>query len=273
MTVSILTGDCRERLAELPEASAHCCVTSPPYWGGLRDYGDERQLGKERDPAEFVAELVSVLRGVRRVLRDDGTLWLNVADAYAASGKGGGGNRGGRKCWESIAGRTVFRMPPSGYKPKDLVLVSFMLAEALRVDGWFLRKTIIWRKPAAVEPTRLDRPSLSHEYLFLLSKSRHYAARDPGEQWWAHSVWEITTQGCEGHPAAFPPELARRCIVASCPSDGTVIDPFFGAGSTGVAADRIGRNCIGIELNPDYAEVARQRLANDAGLFGDVRAA
>jgi site-specific DNA-methyltransferase (adenine-specific)/site-specific DNA-methyltransferase (cytosine-N4-specific) len=270
MSVRILIGDCREKLRELPDASMNCCITSPPYWGGLRDYGDDRQIGMEREPFRYAAYLVNVLREVRRVLRDDGSLWLNIADSYAASGKGGGGNRGDRECWSTIAGRTGFRMPPQGYKPKDLVLISFMVAEALRQDGWFLRKTIIWQKPAAIEPTRLDRPSLSHEYIFLLSKSRHYAVRDPGEAWWAHSVWEFRSEGCDGHPAAFPAELVRRCLLCASQEGGTVIDPFFGAGTTGLVADRLGRNCIGIELNPEYAEIARKRLLNDSTLFADI---
>jgi site-specific DNA-methyltransferase (cytosine-N4-specific) len=273
VTVRILIGDCREKLSELPDASVNCCVTSPPYWGGLRDYGDERQLGMERNPADFINSLVATLREVRRVLRDDGSLWLNIADAYAASGKGGGGNRGGRECWASIAGRTGYRMPPEGYKPKDLVLVSFMAAEALRADGWFLRKTIIWEKPAAVEPTRLDRPSLSHEYIFLLSKSRHYAVRNPGEAWWAHSVWKFSPSGHEGHPAAFPAELVRRCVLCGTDEGGTVLDPFGGAGTTGLVADRLQRDAILIELNPEYAAIAERRLAGEGGLFADVRVA
>jgi site-specific DNA-methyltransferase (cytosine-N4-specific) len=271
MSVRILIGDCREKLRELPDASVHCCVTSPPYWGGLRNYGDDRQLGMERNPAEYVEKLAQIMREVRRVLHGEGALWLNIADAYAASGKGGGGNRGDRECWNTIARRTGFRTAPDGYKLKDLVLASFMVAEALRQDGWYLRKTIIWRKPAAIEPTRLDRPSLSHEYLFLLTKSRHYAVRDPGESWWAHSVWDIPTGGHEGHPAAFPAELARRCIV--CSGAGTVLDPFGGAGTTGMAADRLGRDAVLIELNQQYAEIAQQRLSNDGGMFSRVQAA
>lgn len=273
MGVRVLIGDCRERLRELAAESVHCCVTSPPYWGGLRDYGESLQLGMEREPAAYVADLVAVLREARRVLRKDGALWLNIADSYAASGKGGGGNRGDRECWSTIARRTGFRTAPQGYKPKDLVLISFMVAEALRQDGWYLRKTVIWKKPAAIEPTRLDRPSLSHEYLFLLAKSRQYATRDPGHSWWAHSVWEISTSGHAGHPAAFPPELAERCILASCPDGGTVLDPFGGAGTTGLVADRLQRNAVLIELNPAYAEIARRRLEGDAGMFSDVEAA
>jgi DNA modification methylase len=224
----------------------------------------------EREPSAYVAELCDVLRDVRRVLRNDGALWLNIGDAYAASGKGGGGNRGGRECWKTIAGRTGFRMPPKGYKPKDLVLISFMVAEALRLDGWYLRKTVIWQKLAAVEPTRLDRPSSSHEYIFLLAKSRHYATRDPGEPWWAHSVWEFATDGAEGHPAAFPAELARRCILCSSQPGQSILDPFGGAGTSGLVANRLHRDAILIELNPEYAEIAQRRISSDAGMFAEI---
>lgn len=253
-------GDNREILRELPADSVDCAVMSPPYWGGLRDYGETRQLGMEREPADYVAALVAILREVRRALKHDGSLWLNIADSYAASGKGGGGNRGDRKAWNTIARRTGFRTAPKGFKPKDLVLTSFMVAEALRADGWFLRKTIIWRKPSAIEPERLDRPSLSHEYIFLLSKSQQYAARNPGEAWWHHSVWNIRPSGHDGHPAAFPEELARRCIVAGSQPGGVILDPFGGAGTTAVAALGCGRSAILIELSDDYAELARKRI-------------
>lgn len=264
----LILGDAREALAELTAESFDCCVTSPPYWGGLRDYGDPRQLGMERDPSDFAAALCGILEGVRRALKPTGTLWLNIADAYAASGKGGGGNRGDRKCWSTIAGRTGFRMPPDGYKPKDLVLVSFMVAEALRSAGWYLRKTIIWNKPAAVEPNRLDRPSVSHEYIFLLAKSRQYATRDPGVSWWSKSVWDIAPGGYDGHPAAFPLELAARCLAASCANGGSVLDPFGGSGTTAVAAMRANCDATVIELSDEYAAVARKRI-EDAQRQGD----
>lgn len=257
---TLYLGDARQVLAELPADSFSCCVTSPPYWGGLRDYGDDRQLGMEREPADYVAALVDILEGVKRVLRPDGALWLNIADAYAASGKGGGGNRGDRACWNTIARRTGFRTAPEGYKPKDLVLTSFMVAEALRMAGWYLRKTIIWRKPSAIEPERLDRPSLSHEYIFLLSKSQQYAARNPGGAWWHHSVWDIRPDGFPGHPAAFPVELAERCIQASSGADGSVVDPFGGAGSTAVAANKHGRSATLIELSGEYFPLACRRI-------------
>jgi site-specific DNA-methyltransferase (cytosine-N4-specific) len=273
---TLYCGGAREVMCELPSDHFDCSVFSPPYWGGLRNYGDDRQLGMERDPADYVAALVATCRELRRTLHPNGTLWLNIADAYAASGKGGGGNRGGRKAWETIAGRTGFRAAPKGFKPKDLVLVSFMVAEALRIDGWYLRKTIIWRKPAAIEPERLDRPSLSHEYIFMLSKSQHYAARNPGGAWWHHSVWDIRPGGYPGHPAAFPVELAQRCILAATEPGGRVLDPFGGAGTTAVAAAQAGREVTLIELNKDeYWPLLCKRIedAQRQGSLFDTEAA
>lgn len=273
MSVSILVGDCRERLRELPDASVHCCVTSPPYWGAQRDYGHDGQLGHEKTPEAFVAELVAIFAEVRRVLRDDGVLWLNMGDSYAASGKGGGGKmmlaRGHQ--WGHRAHLKGWRSPPPGYKQKDLVGVPWMLAFALRADGWFLRRDVIWNKQAATEPARADRPSVSHEPMFLLSKARRYhfdiTPLPHG------TVWSISTQGAEGHGAAFPPALIEPCILAGCPTGGTVLDPFFGAGTTGLVADRLGRDCIGVELNPEYAAIAERRIQGDAGMFAEVAAA
>lgn len=257
MTVDIRQGDCRDVLATLPDNSVNCIVTSPPYWGGLRDYGQEKQLGLEREPHDYVAVLVAVFRAARRVLRDDGVFWLNIGDVYAASGKGGGGKAGDRKNWETVRERKGLRMPPPGYKMKDLTLVAFQVADALRRDGWYLRSTIIWRKAAAVEPMRADRPAVSHEYIFLFAKSERYACANPGEKWWGHTVWDIQRSRAIDHPAAYPVELARRCIATT---NGNVLDPFFGAGTTGLAATQLGRDCIGIELNPEYIAIARKRL-------------
>jgi len=268
--VRILRGDVFAMIATLPDESVHCCVTSPPYWGGLRDYGCHGQIGMERQPDDYCAVLVNVFRDLHRVLRADGTLWLNVGDVYAASGKGGGGNRGDRAAWATVKERKGFRMPPTGYKMKDLTLVAFQLADALRQDGWYLRSTIIWRKPAAVEPTRIDRPAVSHEYLFLLTRSEVYCASNPGESWWHHTVWDIRAEPETDHPAAMPSELARRAIVAGCPAGGTVLDPFLGSGTTALVADRLQRNAIGIELNPAYADMAEKRIRGDAPMFAEV---
>jgi DNA modification methylase len=255
------------------DASVNCCVTSPPYWGAQRDYDHADQLGHERRPEDFVADLVSIFTDVRRVLRDDGCLWLNIGDSYAASGKGGGGKlmlaRGHK--WEHRKHLKGWRSPPPGYKQKDLVGVPWMLAFALRADGWFLRRDVVWNKTAATEPTRADRPSGSHEMLFLLSKARRYAF-DPAPL--PHgTVWSVKPLGYEGHDAAFPPDLIEPCILAGCPVGGTVLDPFGGAGTTGLVADRLQRDAILIELNPEYAEIARNRIASEAGMFGEVLAA
>jgi DNA modification methylase len=249
------------RRIPLPDRSVHAVVTSPPYWGGGRDYGDSRQIGLERQPEAYVSALVDIFREVRRVLSRDGTLWINVSDVYAASGKGGGGTAGERTCWDSVKDRKGFRMPPAGFKMKDLTLVAFKLADALRVDGWYLRSTIIWRKPAAVEPGRIDRPAVSHEYLFLLAPSEIYEATDPDEVWWHHTVWDVSSEHVSGHPAAMPSELARRCIVAGCPRDGIVLDPFAGSGTTLLTACRLGRSAVGCDLSADYLALAARRVA------------
>jgi len=256
MTLATIHGDCRSVLPQLiqREVKVQSVITSPPYWGGLRDYGNPAQLGLERDPSAYVAEMVAVFRLVREVLKGDGTLWLNVGDVYAASGKGGGGSRGDRKAWATVKERKGFRMPPDGYKMKDLTLVPFALAAALRDDGWYLRQTIVWRKPSAVEPMRADRPASSHEYVFLLAKNKMYYAQNPGEKWWGHSVWDIRTDADGSHPAAMPTELARRCIQAGSREGDVVLDPFGGSGTTGRAAQELGRKAILIELNPEYIE-------------------
>lgn len=268
MTVSIFVGDCRDQLRTLADGSVAACVTSVPYWQ-KRDYGHTSQIGMEVRPEEMVAELVSAFAEVRRILIPGGPLWLNIADSYAAGGNGGGGTLAlKRKNLRTVIGRRGWRKPPTGFKNKDLVLVSFMLAEALRNDGWWLRKTIVWSKPAASEPPRADRPSVSHEYLFLLSSSEDCTARDPGEGWWKSSVWEIPpSMGIGDHPAPMPGELARRCIVASSRPGETILDPFGGAGTTGLVADQLQRNAVLIELNPEYVEIARKRISADAGMF------
>jgi DNA modification methylase len=319
MTVRILIGDARERLKELPDESVHCCVTSPPYFG-LRDYGIDGQTGLEPTPEAFVAELVAVFREVRRVLRKDGTLWLNLGDSYAGSGKGG--NPEGSK-WSGFVGNKAREKAAQPYggqlwgmKPKDLIGIPWRVAFALQADGWWLRQDIIWHKPNPMPESVTDRCTKSHEYIFLLSKSERYfydskAIEEPANP--AHfgryaydftgskagqdaampdgytihpkgerairetrnkrSVWQITTQGySEAHFATFPPELPEICIKAGCPPSGTVLDPFGGAGTTGLVADRLGRSAVLIELNPAYAELARSRIHGDAPMFAQVAA-
>lgn len=308
MTVRILIGDTRERMAELPAGSVQCIVTSPPYFG-LRDYGHAGQIGQEPTPDAFVAELVAVFREARRVLADDGTLWLNLGDSYAATTKGSSGkgekqntNRG------TLLEDRSWRVP-DGLKPKDLIGIPWLVAFALRADGWFLRSDIIWAKPNAMPESVTDRPTKAHEYVFLLSKSARYfwdadAVAEPlqypdflkrtannkqgnGElaksvrfgsssdgQRNIRSVWNIATQPYSGaHFATMPPTLAERCILAGSRKGDTVLDPFGGAGTTGLVADRLGRNAILVELNPQYAALAQERLSADAGLFAEVGAA
>jgi DNA modification methylase len=363
MTMQIISGDCREVLATMPSASVQCCVTSPPYFG-LRDYGVDGQMGLEASPDEFVAGMVAVFREVRRVLADDGTLWLNIGDTYAGSGRGGyAGVKGtldgttegqnnarvargsqlaaGLHAPAQLAGGIgrAWVPPPAGLKQKDLIGIPWMLAFALRADGWDLRQEIIWHKPNPMPESVTDRCTKSHESLFLLSKSpryhfdadaiaegmaeasvarlaqdvenqvgsdrvpgktngkmkavggrargippRHAAYADSSDQSGLddvgrggrrnkRSVWTIATQPFrEAHFATFPPALVEPCILAGCPVGGTVLDPFFGAGTTGMVADRLQRNCIGVELNPAYAEIARNRISGDAGLFADIAA-
>ncbi|MBZ9759462.1 site-specific DNA-methyltransferase [Mesorhizobium sp. CA8] len=328
MSIRIITGDCRDVLAGLPAGSVDCCVTSPPYFG-LRDYGVDGQIGLEETPDAFVAEMVAVFRDVRRVLRDDGTLWLNLGDSYANDGKWGGSSGG--KHVTALHGNTgVGRAKKStGLKPKDLTGIPWRVAFALQADGWYLRQDIIWSKPNPMPESVQDRCTKAHEYIFLLSKSQRYHfdaasiaeesltddprrpygspganALDPrgrqgnGERRRGvpprhadyessdqsglnqvgrgmgrnkRSVWTVATQPFkEAHFATFPPELIEPCIKAGCPAGGTVLDPFGGAGTTGLVADRLQRNAILIELNPAYAEMARKRLSTDAGMFAEV---
>lgn len=264
--LTIINSECVTALRALPENSVPCCVTSPPYWQ-KRDYGHADQLGQEPSPEEFVDSLVTVFDEVRRVLTPDGSLWLNLGDSYAAGGNGGGGSlRKRRAQWREIVGRKGWRKAPPGYKSKDLTLVPFLVAFALRERGWYLRQTIIWWRGVANEPNRLDRPAVAHEYLFLLSKSEDSAVRDPGEPWWASSVWKIpASAGAANHPAPMPAELARRCIVAGSKPGEEVLDPFGGSGTTAMVALELGRRALLIELNPDYCEIIRERCAITPG--------
>ena len=276
--LDVRIGDCREVLDTLPEQSVHCCVTSPPYWG-LRDYGHDDQLGLESTPEQYVENMVDVCRKVRRVLRDDGTLWLNLGDCYGAS--------------------------------KQLVGIPWRVAFALQADGWYLRSDIIWAKPNPMPESVTDRPTKAHEYVFLLSKSPRYfydadAVREgwadercgapggtkpaernvggrtdgltrPSQAWTApdgrtgrnrRTVWTVPTAPFPGaHFACFPPKLIEPCIMAGAPLGGMVLDPFLGSGTTGMVAEALGRQWFGIELNPDYEPLIRERT-KQLGLFG-----
>jgi DNA modification methylase len=271
VSVHIIEGDCLATLRTLPDGAAQCCVTSPPYYG-LRDYGVEGQIGLEDSPDAYVARLVDVFREVRRVLRDDGTLWLNMGDSYAAGGNGGG-NKNNTNAGSLTVGRKV---APAGYKPKDLLGIPWMVAFALRADGWYLRKDIIWHKPNPMPESVRDRPTTAHEHVFLLTKRAAYfydadSIREEPIGANARDVWTIATQPYSGaHFATMPPALAERCIKAGSKPGDTIVDPFGGAGTTGLVADRLGRNALLIELNPTYAAMARERIALDAPLVGEV---
>lgn len=270
MTIEILTGDCREHLRNLPERSVHCCVTSPPYFG-LRDYGHEGQMGLEPTPDEFVAGMVAVFAEVKRVLRDDGTLWLNLGDSYNNRTRLRQSSHkpilhGDKKTWAQSAadGQVRMTITRDGWKEKDLFGIPWAVAQALRKDGWYLRQEIIWNKPVAKLDVATDRPRSQHENLFLLSKSKRYVFDGVALPDYAKgSVWTIPATGHESHGAAFPPKLVEPCILAGCATGGTVLDPFGGVGTTGLVADRLRRHAILVELNPAYAEMARQRM----GLF------
>jgi len=379
----ILCGDVLARLAEMPDESVHCCVTSPPYWG-LRDYGTPGQLGLEATPEQYIANMVAVFREVRRVLRKDGTLWLNMGDSYI------GGGRGFREADSSMQATNYgsLLIAPTrgiaGLKPKDLVGQPWRVAFALQADSWWLRSDIIWSKPNPMPESVTDRPTKAHEYLFLLAKSERYyydqdAIREPltagsaeryaytfggakhshqradDQSFYANrtrpvgelampagrnkrTVWEIATEPFpEAHFATFPTELVKPCILAGTsehgccaecgapwvrvverefhpqedvahsqalykavngvdPSSGwggvprgsivshttgwrpsckheaptqpcLVLDPFMGSGTTALVAARVGRDYVGIELNPDYVEMARERVGSQGRLL------
>lgn len=371
MSVRILIGDVRDKLAELPDESVHCVVTSPPYFG-LRDYGVAGQLGMESSLTEHLDNLVAVFREVRRVLRKDGTCWLNYGDCYATTTNG----RSAEDTKAAGVDDRTFRDKPfdtakaAGLRAGNLCLIPERLAILLQDDGWFVRKHIVWGKPNGMpDSSGRFRPGSAHERIWLLAKrAQHYydheavkmppaeesaprlerkkrevlrGGGDPAEvgalvvsgggyappgqpphqgaravksdKKRGHSrrhagfndrwdkmtraeqqangrllrdyepdlspiletmdVWHIPPKGFpEAHFATFPPALVEPCIKAGCPEGGTVLDPFGGAGTTGLVADRLGRDCILIELNPDYAEMARRRIEGDAGLFASVAA-
>lgn len=382
MSTRILRGDCRDVLRTLPDASVHCCVTSPPYWN-LRDYGVAGQIGLEQTPTEYVTEIVAVFREVRRVLRDDATVFLNLGDCYSAGGNGPGSG----KQLTNVGAAMPSKKPPVGLKPKDLVGIPWMVAFALRDDGWYLRQDNIWAKRNCMPESVRDRTTRAHEYMFMLTKSPHYyydatAIEEEGEiaagtkaakgsaerakhangrppeyavytgKRNKRSVWWLTTEPYPGaHFAVMPTTLVEPCILAGtsergcCPAcgapwmrqqtrvapdgrsvtvpanqrqaakDGTplmgdsridvgvraafnadrglvgkveagwlpsctcdagnpvpavVLDPFGGAGTVALVADRHRRDAILIDLNPAYAELQIKRIQDDAGMFASV---
>lgn len=305
MNTKILNGDCIEMMRTLPEKSINCCVTSPPYYG-LRDYGHGGQIGLEETPDAFVQKLVEVFREVKRVLRDDGTLWLNLGDSYVSKPTGSLGNFTGAK--HGFTGghshqiAALKRPDKSGFgiPEKNLIGIPWMVAFALRADGWYLRQDIIWHKPNPMPESVQDRCTKAHEYIFLLSKcSKYYYDIEPiredikptsgkingaplrGEHILEcggrktekreydeikgankRSVWSVNTKSYEGaHFATYPPELIRPCILAGCPKGGVVLDPFGGSGTTAAVANEEGRDAILCELNPEYIPLINKRLS------------
>ena len=298
MMNKVLFGDCRETLKTI-DTKARMCVTSPPYYG-LRNYGDEdRQIGMEQSPEEYIAEMVKVFRSVRDVLTDDGTLWLNIGDTYY-------NYRSDGNYPKQTVSRTKQDLPNfspvrgnklQGLKSKDLIGIPWMLAFALRADGWWLRQDIIWNKPNPMPESVKDRCTKSHEYIFLLSKSKQYyydneAIKEPVKQDWGtrdrtngkyhnpgtglaphsglsksydrknkRSVWSITNKPYKGaHFAVFPPDLIEPCILAGSERGDIILDPFMGSGTTGMVAKKHGRKYIGCELHEDYANLQTDRI-------------
>lgn len=300
MAERFLLGDALEQLRTMPPESVHTCVTSPPYYN-LRDYGAAGQIGNEASVEEYINTLVEVFREVRRILRHDGTMWVNIGDSYATRSGSQPPTNTRNSC-----GHTA-KKTPTGYKYKDMIGVPWLLAFALRADGWYLRQDIIWNKPNCMPEAVKDRCTKSHEYVFLLAKSERYyfdaqaisepatsekgnartfrgggaytggRAHDNGAQVKREShgnvenptgrrnkrdVWTISTTGFRGaHFAVFPEKLVEPCILAGCPAGGVVLDPFMGSGTTGVVAKRLGRDFVGVEINPEYVKMAAARIA------------
>jgi DNA modification methylase len=233
----------------------------------MRDYGHRGQIGAEKTVEEYISGLVECFGEVRRVLRSDGTLWLNIGNTYTSGG------RAWRDDDAKNKGRGMSYRPdtPAGLKPKDLIGVAWMLAMALQRDGWYLRSDIIWNKPNCQPESVKDRVTVSHEYLFLFSKSENYyfdqdAIKEPTADGKTkknkRTVWSINTEPCkDAHFAVFPRALVRPCILAGSPLGGLILDPFLGSGTVGVVAIETGRRCVGIEIKPEYIKIAKQRLS------------
>jgi|SRR5579875_2179806 site-specific DNA-methyltransferase (cytosine-N4-specific) len=267
----ILTGDCRRLLPSLADGSVQCCVTSPPYWG-LRDYAHSSQVGAEPSPDQYVSALVEIFKEVRRVLTPTGTLWLNVGDGYARNGGTGrcGPNAIVANTKKLIQKRNCKVPSCWGLKDRDLMGLPWRIAFALQEDGWILRSRITWVKKTAMPESVKNRPTNVTEDIFLLAKAPNYfynphAVREPSGAN-LRNCWVLgpDTNGSKGHPAAFPRELARRCILLGTRPGDVVLDPFGGSGTTGVAAQELGRNAIVIELNPEYAKICKRRLCHAA---------
>tara|TARA_R110000824_G_scaffold14836_5_gene62776 strand:- start:548 stop:1429 length:882 start_codon:yes stop_codon:yes gene_type:complete len=268
MTYEIINNDCLEALQLMDDESIDCCITSPPYLG-LRDYGHSAQVGQEGSMTKYLERMVIIFREVKRVLKPQGTLWLNLGDSYNGSGGAGGDyNKGGmREGQPKYKGRNDPLL-----KRKDLMGIPHRVAFALQDDGWYLRQDIVWSKLNPMPEPVKDRCSKSHEYIFLLSKSPTYyfdyeaikeaAITSPNTRN-KRSVWTVNTKPFKGaHFAVFPPDLIEPCLLAGCPEDGTVLDPFGGSGTTAGVAEYHNRDSIIIELNSDYIELMDGRISS-----------
>jgi len=294
-------GDCRETMRKWAVAGikAQTCVTSPPYYG-LRDYGHDGQIGLEETPEQYIEAMVEVFRCVWDVLEDDGTLWLNIGDSYAGNNSQASNN--GRAGFGNARERVVNRTG-EGLKTKDLIGIPWMLAFALRADGWYLLQDIIWHKPNPMPESVTDRCTKAHEYIFLLSKSPKYyydheaikeeaSSKSEGIRFGGNkygdnddpkyatksgnvskeydkankrSVWTVPVKPYAGaHFAVFPTELIEPCILAGAPTGGIVLDPFMGSGTTAQVAQTLGRKYLGCELNPAYQTLQNKRLAQQS---------
>jgi DNA modification methylase len=309
MKATVHVGDSRQSLLKIADGSVACCVTSPPYFG-LRDYGNDEQVGAEETPAEFISTLVDIFREVRRTLRDDGTLWLNLGDSYA----GAGGHMSTSPMQATNRGSLHSLAPKFDRPAKNLLGIPWRVAFALQDDGWFLRSDIIWAKPNPMPESVLDRPTRSHEYVFLLTKSANYyydaaavaepavswegekadpragagriayaGKRDSGDEYLQEAfvvvnetrnrrdVWTLPPEPYKGaHFAVMPTELIKPCVLAGSQEGDLVLDPFTGSGTVGVVALRRNRDFVGVELNPDYAKMAANRIRDDGPLFNEV---
>ena len=268
MKDTILYGDCRETLKNLTNLSIQTCITSPPYYG-LRDYGGEKsQIGQEQTPEDYINELVEVFRVVRDKLRDDGTLWINIGDSYYNYRPSKG-----KSYPKQTVSKTKQDLPDysskrnnklSNLKEKDLIGIPWMLAFALRQDGWYLRQDIIWHKPNPMPESVRDRCTKSHEYIFLLSKSQNYyfdvdAIKEPTRR--KRSVWSISNKPYrQAHFATFPPDLIEPCILAGSKAGDIVLDPFMGSGTTAMVSKQHQRYYIGCELHNNYSDLIDKRL-------------
>jgi site-specific DNA-methyltransferase (cytosine-N4-specific) len=270
----IILGNCLDKLKEFDSLQFQTCVTSPPYWG-LRDYEMDGQIGAESNLNDYIINMVEVFREVKRVLKDDGTLWINIGDAYTSGG------RTWRDKDKKNPARAMSYRPatPEGLKPKDLIGLPWRIAFALQADGWHLRSDIIWYKPNCQPESVKDRPTQAHEYIFLLSKEEKYyydyeAIREKTNDGLSkrnkRDVWSVKTEPFkDAHFAVFPPALITPCILAGSKIDSWILDPFLGSGTVGEVSLKLNRKFVGFELNPEYIEIAKRRVQMPALLpFG-----